>query len=422
MSNKAWLKEHHSQIEERHVLATLKADKGNEAKLVSWSVVDFTEKGDNYATVVTSVEVSYTLRGKEGNVTYVVKVCPLRALESMKALHEVFFGKETLFYKEIGPLMNEILVEHDLKPLPIPKFYYNSDEKGRELVFLEDLRPKGFKMFDRTVGMDARHSVMLLEALATFHGASLLLNEKISFKKLSERYPYLSMDWHNFSEDAEQMLLEMFEPCMQTTADLLHSLGGYNEAEKWVLESKGVICQKLAQHLGPDGPFSVICHGDCWNNNVLFRYDEDGNPVEVMLIDLQLSRVASLATDLNYFMMTSLIGEVRKTNEQLFLKAYSQKLNSMMSSAGKRLPFTFDDIVREFRRKHEYGLIFAVLIGYITVAPKEEIPDFHEIKEEDIPKMVEEFKDKTLELIRKNPLLKSQFLATFEYMLEYGVF
>ncbi|XP_064077472.1 uncharacterized protein LOC135195038 [Macrobrachium nipponense] len=427
MSNEAWLKEHHSQIEERDVKAALKSDKGDGAQLVSWTIVDFTQKGDNYATVVTSVEVTYTLKGKEGNVTYVVKICPLRGMGSMKALQVVFFQKETLIYKQIAPLLNETLAKHGLEPLSIPKFYYNSDERGRELIFLEDLRPRGFKMVDRKVGMDAKHSVLVIESLARFHGASLLLTENLSFEDLLEKYPVLKLDWHNFNEEAAEILGEMFEPCMQTTAELLQSVGEYCRAEKWLLESKGVIQEKLGRLLDTKDPYRVLCHGDCWNNNVLFRYDEEGNPVEVMLVDLQVSRVSSFATDLNYFLMTSLTGEVRQENEHLFLKAYTEKLASLMSSAGKKnnkkkTPFTFDEILGEYRRKHEYGLIFAVMIVFIIVAPREEIPDFHDMQEEDIPKVVEEMKEKSIKMIKTNPLFKSRFLATFDYMSDKGIF
>ena len=43
------------------------------------------------------------------------------------------------------------------------------------------------------------------------------------------------------------------------------------------------------------GKMAVICHGDLWWSNVLFKYDPDtGSPVEVKFIDFQSSRVASL--------------------------------------------------------------------------------------------------------------------------------
>ncbi len=49
------------------------------------------------------------------------------------------------------------------------------------------------------------------------------------------------------------------------------------------------------------GKLTVICHGDLWWSNVLFKYDPDaGTPTEVKFIDFQSSRVASLGRDMSY--------------------------------------------------------------------------------------------------------------------------
>ncbi len=51
--------------------------------------------------------------------------------------------------------------------------------------------------------------------------------------------------------------------------------------------------------VGNQSKLAVICHGDLWWSNVLFKYDSDtaaamAVPVEVKFIDFQSSRVASL--------------------------------------------------------------------------------------------------------------------------------
>jgi hypothetical protein len=49
------------------------------------------------------------------------------------------------------------------------------------------------------------------------------------------------------------------------------------------------------------GKLTVICHGDLWWSNVLFKYDPDaGTPTEVKFIDFQSSRVASLGRGMSY--------------------------------------------------------------------------------------------------------------------------
>ena len=63
----------------------------------------------------------------------------------------------------------------------------------------------------------------------------------------------------------------------------------------------------------PKNSFAVICHGDLWLSNILFKYGatynessgEDAKPTEVKFIDFQSARFASLATDLVLFLFTS---------------------------------------------------------------------------------------------------------------------
>ena len=73
------------------------------------------------------------------------------------------------------------------------------------------------------------------------------------------------------------------------------------------------IYQIQMEMVRPKNLFAVICHGDLWLSNILFKYAATGDdagakdvrPIEVKFIDFQSARFASLATDLVLFLFTS---------------------------------------------------------------------------------------------------------------------
>lgn len=54
----------------------------------------------------------------------------------------------------------------------------------------------------------------------------------------------------------------------------------YIEKMKKFIDSNTFFNQMI-ELVSTEGPLSVICHGDCWTNNLLYKYDRDGNVLEV---------------------------------------------------------------------------------------------------------------------------------------------
>ncbi|XP_045586392.1 uncharacterized protein [Procambarus clarkii] len=407
-------------ITEAHVKAALTVDKGSEADLVSWSVKDFTHKGDNYATIVTSVSVKFSLAGQERTTSYVVKLNPMRPFLDFAVFTQAIFYKEAEFFEEILPLLNAELTVRGLQGLRVAKWFYTSLEKDKEMIFLEDLRLRGFKMFDRKKGMDVAHATLVLQELARLHAASLLLKATAPEQDLADRFKHIKVDWLNYSKNARQTISEMFSSHFANAEELLHDIEGYEVAEQWMAKHKNDCAGLFESQLVRTPKFDVICHGDCWNNNVLFRYNDEDEPVEVMLVDLQLNRVASAATDLNYLLYTSLHGNDRKANWRDFLSSYYDTFQGVMEAGGRDMPFTLEELHQEYKNKMEYGILFSTMTVSIIISESKDIPDIDNLKEEDIPKLLEEYRQKSLGMMKNNPLFRSRFLALYDELIQLG--
>lgn len=258
-----------SLLKEGHVRAALTADKGVAARLTAWKVVYFSKKGDNYVSDVSSVKVTYELDGQTQEVSYIVKLNPCRNAESSRECDTAFSQNEAGFYLDIVTEMNSILRDIGFTELKVPKCFHVDLEKYKEVIFLEDLRVQGFKMTDRIQGLDEAHVRLVLEELAKFHAASFLMQVKAPEVDLAARYPFLQRCWpYVFKNNA--LALALFEGNLNYCRKLLLKVGGYERAIKWIDSVLPNLVDVIDEKMR-SSKFKVVCHGDLWSNNTLFR-------------------------------------------------------------------------------------------------------------------------------------------------------
>lgn len=135
-----------------------------------------------------------------------------------------------------------------------------------------------------------------------------------------------------------------------------------------------------------------------------------------MLLDLQLVRVASLATDLNYLLHTSLKGHTRRDNLTSFLSAYYERLSQVLQAGGAAVPFSRQDLTQEYRNHLAYGLIM-ILLGVVfglggeaDVSHSEGGADFQDQRNE-----------KLIRAIASKPHIRDRFLFAINEMIENGI-
>ncbi|XP_068229657.1 uncharacterized protein [Palaemon carinicauda] len=407
-----------SLITEGHVKEALRCDKGSDAVLESWKVVDFTKPGDNYSSVVTSVEVRYLKDNEECEVTYVVKLNGLRTVEGFPDLMPVLFDKEGKFYQNGLPDLNEALVSAGQEPLRFPKCFHVFLEDKKEQIYFEDLRARDFKMFDRRKGLDKDHVVLVMKEIARLHSASYLLMSRCEEGETpATKHKYLAKDYLNFIPGNKHWFLPILQRPIDTGIMMLEKVGGYETAIKWMKSFRYEIKDVLSVQMHSK-KFNNICHGDCWNNNILFRYNDEGRPIEVMFVDLQMCREASLATELNYFLFTSLTGDTRKPHFDYFMSVYHSSYKEVLEGGNLPMYFTQEELVQEFRDKNKYGLLFASLILPNSLVEPDEVP---EMTDKDVFTMVEEFRAMALDKMNTNPSFKPRFLSVFDELMETGL-
>lgn len=161
---------------------------------------------------------------------------------------------------------------------------------------------------DQDSGLDRRHSELVIRELAKFHAISYCMKGgRNAF--VTEQYPYLAED-SLYRASTEGFTKRTITPVMATLAELLRNTEEYVEHYDWFVGLARNFHRIQMEMVRPKNRFAVICHGDLWLSNVLFKYGTVADtgetlPAEVKFIDFQSARFASLATDLILFLFTS---------------------------------------------------------------------------------------------------------------------
>ncbi|XP_050697030.1 uncharacterized protein LOC126985758 isoform X1 [Eriocheir sinensis] len=406
-------------VTEGHVRAALAADKGAEARLTAWKVVDFTKKGDNYACVVSSVEVTYELDGQSSEVVYVVKLNACRNDTMTEFLNSIIYEKETKFYSSLAPELNTVLKEIGQREINVPKCLHVSLEKGKEILFLEDLRRRGFKMHDHRRGMDTAHTNLVLRELARLHAAAFLLEHKHPGEDMMGKYPFLKRNWSDMLVESREML-KLIEDGIKFAQEMLAAVGGYERAVAWLDTFVPKLLDVFHKQMECGEP-KVVCHGDCWTNNLLFRYNDEGHPVDVMLLDMQLVRYGPPATDLSYFLYTATTGDVRRPNLQAFLECYHGALTGIMEAAGQEAPFELTQFIKDFKEKILFGAIYGMLSAPIAISNSADEMVSSRDTDDGIEGMLRRARAGVMGTLDSNPMLGPRLLSLFDELMELGL-
>lgn len=161
--------------------------------------------------------------------------------------------------------------------------YHTIDDDMSESLLIEDLKQTNFVMIDhRTEETSFEHACLVMSTLGKFHALSFASKDKSPGKldafaaKMSEILFRREDDYIGKVLDGQRK--RIVDSLHDTNDSALIAKINKIFVEPVENAAYGCVEGQAAE------PYAVICHGDFWNNNILFKYDEVNEEVKVISI------------------------------------------------------------------------------------------------------------------------------------------
>lgn len=138
----------------------------------------------------------------------------------------------------------------------------------------------------------------------------------------------------------------------------------------------GAICNACKSR----GPLSAVTHGDVWVPNFLIRY-KDNLPERTTIIDFQLTRYASLANDLTFFLYSCVDPNLVEADFDGLIEEYHKALVEGLSNLGSSATLiSLEDIHEEIRKWNLFGIGMSMEAITMALLDDDDISDLDGIE------------------------------------------
>lgn len=223
-------------------------------------------KGVNYIANIFKVLIKEN-NNEDNKLNVMVKT--LVNTTRQELFHELHY-REVNAYEEVVSKYRVIQNSlNDDDELILPECLYAKTDKGNEIIILEDMNVKGFIMDNKlahyeNLTFDQVNAVV--GGLAKLHALSFVLEQQdINFTKIKENFKDLLFQYDFLNKSK---LRHYFSESFDISWNLIND----GEAKNKLAKLKPHILELLQDFVKPSKT-NVLCHGDCWINNMLFKYD-----------------------------------------------------------------------------------------------------------------------------------------------------
>ncbi|CAG7727337.1 unnamed protein product [Allacma fusca] len=285
-----------------------------------------------------------------------------------------FFNTVVIAMKELMKQKNGLDLESSL-----PKCYY----ADKELVVMENLVKNGYFVLDKTNGHTFEQSRIALRSLAKLHGISYVLVNQLGEEAFLEKYPFLR-EARMWSPKGAPVNAPYLQSIIDATIKILqkHPTTGSDKMLEQVLQYEKDAFFKLSRYFNLKNPScaKVICHGDLWNPNLLFKgSDKTKELEECVIIDFQTVHLGSPASDLVRYLFLAVDVTVRRHDWKTLLEVYYEYFKETVEKLEGVTKFSLKDLINDFVENVEPGYYFGLFSAFET-SGGEGVPDIENIE------------------------------------------
>ncbi|CAH1399046.1 unnamed protein product [Nezara viridula] len=331
-------------------------------------------KGENFLSIVTRLTVKVVLgSGRQVTKRFILKEFPKDEITRSICKNSGIFKLETNTYrialKEMEYLMAEFGDTDDVLWCQLIKYDPFST------ILLEDLTDYGFKTVKRQSCLDYDHGILAIRNIARFHAMAKVLQER-GIINATENLPYSLISHPGtvksfFYKGYEAVSKGIKKYWGKEWAEIAEKL----RLPLKYLEEKMLDIGKLVENR-----FYVLNHGDCWSNNLMFKYDWKNKPIAVRFLDFQAPHYNSPAIDLTYFLHQSMEPSVRRSRFNELLENYYESLLLTFNKYKYTGPvFTFEELTDEMERVSFFGLSMFTIRHAVVTTDMDDAMDLEKI-------------------------------------------
>nr|CDJ83916.1 Uncharacterised kinase D1044.1 domain containing protein [Haemonchus contortus] len=238
--------------------------------------------------------------------------------------------------------------------ITVPEIYcmkkFSESNPAKGYILMEHLdNIKGIHIFENISIKEVRE---ILHYLAVIEASSLRIPKEERAGFIDE--PFKTVFGAMLEDEVMDRIYSMFHSL--DNGRLADRADRLKEIKSEMVDIQSI--ESLSEHLGME---RVLCHGDLWSMNILWRQNGDEHHLAA-LVDYQVSHFGCAATDLVRMFSACLSGKDRREHWEELLEVFYGYLKEEVGNG--KMPYTLEQLKEAYRRFFPVGAFLIVpLIG-----------------------------------------------------------